>query len=230
MTQWEQIKKEYKDTPIPANGPQQVLESMAKAKQKRNRYKSLIRYGTVAAAVLLVILIVPRLFLFSGGAAKESADGFYMQDADVKNSASVGESESKENGGAANKAETPLKAPACDSASGPDVAESIVDESAPEDDRSSGELAKDGVALWAEKQDEISKEIINQMQLRMQEQNEIYYIKSEQHPDGFERLNHDQSYYISKEGLLVIVFAAGEVAPAEQGRAEFIIPAEVFLP
>lgn len=231
MTQWEQIKKEYKDTPIPANGPQQVSEAMAKAKQKRNRYKALMRYGTVAAAVLLVVLVVPRLFLFSGGAAKESADGFYMQDAAVEGFAPATGSAMPENGGENNtKAEAPATFPQTPEKAPASSYDSPADDSVPEADETDGGLVTDGAAFWAEKRDEISKEIISQMQLRMQKQKEVYYIRSEQYPNGFELLADNQSYYISKEGLLVIVFAAGEVAPAEQGRAEFIIPAEVFLP
>lgn len=57
MEEWEQIKKEYKETEIPKDGSRQVMEAMARAKRNRGRLRNLSRYATVAAAMLLILLI-----------------------------------------------------------------------------------------------------------------------------------------------------------------------------
>ena len=77
MTELEQLKKEYREIPVPADGPHQMLETIASAKRKRNRFKNLAKYGSVAAAAVLVLLL-PGMLLFSGSfAAKE--DSAYME-------------------------------------------------------------------------------------------------------------------------------------------------------
>ena len=43
-------------------------------------------------------------------------------------------------------------------------------------------------------------------------------------------VDNSVEYYINEEELYVIVFEAGEIAPEEQGRLEFVIPAEVVSP
>ena len=57
MEEWEQIKKEYREVEIPKNGSAQVLEAMARAKRNRSKLHYLPRYATVAAAMLLVLLL-----------------------------------------------------------------------------------------------------------------------------------------------------------------------------
>ncbi len=193
MTEWEQLKKEYREIPVPADGPQQVMKTMAKAKQERNRVKDVIRYGAAAAAVLLVVLLVPGMLLLSGG-AKEMNDGAVEMEADCAAKSTA-------------------------------LQESVLDSEDTE-----MELVRGYGASWTENLEIISKEILKQMESRMQEGNEIYYMKSEACPEGFEQISVEQEYYINTDGLLVFVFEAGKVAPMEQGTVEFIIPAEVFLP
>ena len=76
----------------------------------------------------------------------------------------------------------------------------------------------------------ISREIISQMEMRMREMGETYYIRSEENSAGFEQIAENQPFYINGDGQLVIVFEAGMVAPIEQGAIEFVIPASVAAP
>ena len=231
MTQWEQIKKEYSEIPIPVDGEQQVLYAIAKAKSKRDsnrhRWKQVVKYATVAAASLLVIFVMPMMLLFSGGlgAAKNEAS----MAPDCATDTTISEDFCTENAiannsdrGAAEDTEMKQFADAMApvySAGAPEMEETVEEAGA---DDMPGEFA------WDE--DVVSEEILRQMEERMQQYGETYYIKSEQYPNGFERIDEQTEYYINDEGLLVIVFAAGTVAPKEQGDVEFVIPAEVMIP
>lgn len=57
MEEWEQVKNEYKSVEIPKDGSHQVLEAMARAKRDRIRLRHLSRYATVAAAMLLILIL-----------------------------------------------------------------------------------------------------------------------------------------------------------------------------
>lgn len=202
MTEWEQIKNEYKDVPVPAEGLNQVLQAMAEAKRNRRRcrVKNIARYGTVAAAVLLVVLVVPGMLLFSGGF-----------------------------GGVANDAASTMM----DTTAATE--ECLPDSAVAETEREDGLMEKSASFNTAaggmvKEQEAISKEILRQMEERMQKNGETYYIRSEEYPEGFALISEEQEFYINEEGLLVFVFRAGTVAPKEQGDVEFIIPAEVAVP
>lgn len=228
MTQWEQMKNEYREIPVPADGPQQVLQAMAEAKRKRNRWKNLTRYGSVAAAALVVVLLIPGMFLFSGGFGASTEDCAYPESERATESASGAaewfSSQSVKN-----------MAPASD-----EVPNSSSSTAAPEYGPQRDAVLQDAVAeesasgkpeaIWTDRKEAISREIIRQMEERMQENGETYYIRSEEYPQGFELLSEDQDYYINEEGRLVFVFASGSIAPEEQGTVEFLIPAEVFSP
>ena len=208
MTELEQLKKEYREIPVPADGPHQMLETIASAKRKRNRFKNLAKYGSVAAAAVLVLLL-PGMLLFSGSfAAKE--DSAYME-ADKVAAESTGA-----DGMFDMKADT-YKAPATNDM----YTQGIIEDNA---------TGAGGGFQKADEREAISKEILRQMEERMQTAGETYYSKSEKYPDGFEMINENQKHYYTAEGLLVIVFEAGEVAPKKQGAIEFVIPAEVFTP
>ena len=76
MTEWEQMKTEYHDVQIPANGSHQIQETITKATYDRNknRRKKLIRYSATVAAMFLVVLLVPVIWLFWGSGSTENAD------------------------------------------------------------------------------------------------------------------------------------------------------------
>jgi len=215
MTQWEQMKKEYREIPIPEDGQYQMLQAIAKAKQKRDSVQSNLKraakYVSIAAAAFVVVLCLPMLLLFSrgfGSSAPECAPPM-MQDCVTESAVSedrfleAGMTAAKGDAGTDMNYSTNLDAEA--------------DMAMPEEEN-----------LW--NREGISKEIIRQMKERMLADDELYYVKSEEYPDGFELLAENQEYYINEEGLLVIVFEAGAVAPKEQGVVEFVIPAEVVIP
>lgn len=267
MTEWEQIKNEYKEIPVPANGPHQMMETMAKARKarSRNRWKRVAAYGTVAAAALLVILIVPGRLLFSGGLGATCNDTAASMEADcaLKSTASDGafyrngastecapesnmapassdttasaESNTRDECGVATEA--PSYSMSGSTGSSPNSSTgSNPNNSAGSNSSSTGsgatqEAATDNLmAAQVWDAEAISKEILRQMEERMQETGETYYKKSEEYPEGFEQIAEDQEYYINEEGLLVIVFEAGTVAPEELGVVEFVIPAGVAAP
>lgn len=60
--EWEQIKTEYKEIPVPKHGMAQIEEAMEKAVYHRSRRKKVTAYSAIAAALLL-ILVLPKSFL-----------------------------------------------------------------------------------------------------------------------------------------------------------------------
>jgi hypothetical protein len=75
--------------------------------------------------------------------------------------------------------------------------------------------------------DTISKEIKRQMQDRMAtDENNIYFIKSDEEPSGFDKITDDTNFYIDENGNVVIVFDEYEVAPGYMGVVEFTLPQE----
>ncbi len=239
MTEWEQIKKEYKEIPVPADGTHRMLQAIAEAKRKRNRFKNPARYGTVAAAVVLMMLL-PGMVLFSGGIGNQSKDMSMEADCTTESAAESGWFKQENtnvmvvtpflNGMKATQdAMDGVTGAGCDDAA---KAEEPKYSYADEEEISNGALAdqewnnsKVNLEAYA---DAISEEILRQMKERMQNEGKAYYIKSEECPEGFFAIEADQEFYINEEGLLVIVFHAGIVAPIDQGTTEFIIPAEVY--
>jgi hypothetical protein len=70
--------------------------------------------------------------------------------------------------------------------------------------------------------DTISEEIKRQMQEQMaQDENKIYFIKSEDEPSGFDKITDETNFYINENGGVVIVFDEYEVAPGYMGVVEF---------
>lgn len=231
MTEWEQIKKEYKEIPVPADGPHQMLQSMAVAKKARSRatWKHVAKYGTVAAAALLVVLIVPGM-LFSGGLGATCNDAAYTTETAENSQSSVtdGLFAKSETGGFFLEDTTESEMVRGEAADAPtsygiNNANGAVPEYANEADSKVEETD-----VWDA--DAVSEEILRQMKERIQVNGETYYIRSEEYPEGFERIADDQEYYINEDGLLVIVFEAGLVAPEAAGDVEFVIPADVAFP
>lgn len=246
MTEWEQIKKEYREVSIPADGPHQMLKVLAEAKRKRDRWKHLAKYGSIVAAAILVIVILPGMLLFSQGfggsmdmAATESAvskeestgiNGWFTKDSaetveEDRNmaSAEIVDSDDFDYG---------MSNIVVEAESGTDFTVT------PAAGQNSPEQSMDNTKLNKEEKKEvltlplnaISAEILRQMEERMKTTGETYYIKSEAYPEGFEKITEEQEYYINEDGLFVIVFETGKVAPKEQGIVEFVIPAEVAVP
>jgi len=269
MTEWEQIKKEYKKIPVPADGPHQMLEVIAAAKHKRDRWKHIAKYGSIVAAAMLMIVILPGIFLFSGGfggssdmAAPESAvsrkestgsNEWFTKDSaesvmENSNMALKPDTEyNKTNAGASSGNGTTDSSTEMVDADSVDYgvndkffgAESGTDsmltpaagQESPEQSTDSTELNREEkIEEFSLPLDAVSAEILRQMEERMKETEETYYIKSETCPNGFVRITGEQEYYINEEGLYVIVFEAGKVAPKEQGKVEFVIPAKIVQP
>lgn len=79
----------------------------------------------------------------------------------------------------------------------------------------------------------ISGNIISQMQDQMKgDEGKIYWVAGESgdipKDEAFSSIMKDQSFYINKDGKLVIVFNKYEVAPGYMGMIEFEIPTEVI--
>ncbi len=221
MTQWEEMKKAYGDIPIPADGPLKLLETMEKAKQQRNqaakqkqcRIRAFTKYATIAAAVFVVVLLVPGIMLFSGGFGATAEDAAMPM-----------EPEQSYNNTAGNASNWYAKTESADN----NTAVPEVESSSMMDSMVTQEASVE--VFSPEVREAVSKEILRQMEKRMQAADGTYYIKSEAYPQGFEQITERQQHYINAEGLLVIIFSKGTVAPVEQGRVEFVIPATVFQP
>lgn len=207
MTQWEQIKKEYSEINVPEQAAQRVMLGISEAKQRKKRIRSLSGYGSVAAALLLVLLL-PGMML-RGGMKNDSAS----MEADCAPQQSA-ESMRVESPFANGSAAKPASSGAGDIKADKEEAKADLNDTMP---------------VWFSHKAEISREIVRQMEERMQTTGETYYIKSEEYPNGFEQLENKQAYYITSEGILVITFEAGQVAPEHLGQVEFCIPEDIFI-
>lgn len=74
----------------------------------------------------------------------------------------------------------------------------------------------------------ISENIKEQMKQQMKEdENVIYWVDYEDVPDwNFEKITDETSFYLNKDGNIVICFNEGDVAPMYMGCVEFVIPNE----
>ena len=240
MTELEQMKKEYSEIPIPTTGPHQLLETMADAKRKRNRIKQISRYASMAAAAVLVILVLPRMQLFSGGSDANS-ESAVMESCGVEEKGiatdTLFDCGNTDNDATGSVNMAPASGSAnltMDATSAPERVEANSAESSKEelDYAATSDLKNktDDISIGLTKQEKeaVSEEILRQMEERMQSEGAIYHIESEDYPEDFEIIADAQKCYINEDGLLVVVFEAGSVAPETEGVMEFIIPKEIF--
>ncbi|WP_285769051.1 DUF3298 and DUF4163 domain-containing protein [Peribacillus sp. SI8-4] len=75
----------------------------------------------------------------------------------------------------------------------------------------------------------ISRNIKEQMKQQMAaDPDKIYWIEAEDDIEPFKGIDENQSFYINKDGKLVIAFDSFDVAPGYMGAVEFIIPTKVI--
>lgn len=72
----------------------------------------------------------------------------------------------------------------------------------------------------------ISENIKEQMKQQMKEDENIaYWVDNEEIPEwNFEKITDETSFYLNKDGNIVICFNEGDVAPMYMGCVEFVIP------
>jgi len=77
----------------------------------------------------------------------------------------------------------------------------------------------------------ISENIKKQMREQMAADGSItYWLDDEEYPEwNFKEITDDTSFYINKDGDIVICFNEGYVAPAYMGTIEFIIPKDILV-
>lgn len=95
-------------------------------------------------------------------------------------------------------------------------------------DKSSGEILhlSSMFKAGAEYIEPVTDNIKDQMKKQMAKDESADYFLDE--PDGFTKLDADQTFYINKKGNIMIVFDEMEVAPASMGVCEFEIPQDVI--
>ena len=77
----------------------------------------------------------------------------------------------------------------------------------------------------------ISENIKEQMRTQMAEDsNKVYFLDHDVSEWNFQQIASDQSFYINKDGELVISFDKYEVAPGYMGSVSFLIPRSVIEP
>ena len=76
----------------------------------------------------------------------------------------------------------------------------------------------------------ISEEIKRQMQQQMDEDENVYYWLHDEDVSewNFKQISEDQSFYITKDGTLVICFNEGDVAPMYMGCVSFEMPESIW--
>ena len=268
MTEWEQMKKEYRDVQIPASGPHQMLETIAKAKRdrKRRRIKQAVRYSTIVAAAVLVLLI-PGAALFSGGFRMGRDTNETAVENNMAFTGSGQESTELEyscNDAGSAEYEATMRLPASKTDTTADSSKedkkvsgentnaggsngSIREESgteeesqednvliatgasAPEKAESAAEQRKpvsELLLLLSEKQKDILCGEISQQIEERRQQGEEYYTMYDIVTK--EVLLEGQSFYIREDGLLVIEYAPGIIAPESMGEISFVIPEEII--
>jgi hypothetical protein len=70
----------------------------------------------------------------------------------------------------------------------------------------------------------ISEYILKEMKQQINAEDVSYFIKNENDPDGFEKIDKYQNFYINQQHQLVICFNEYEIAPGYMGTIEFPIP------
>lgn len=75
MTQWEQLKTEYREIPVPENTRGKICAAVTRAKEKKARLRMITKYTSLVAAAMLVLFLMPSAFFRMGSksAAPESA-------------------------------------------------------------------------------------------------------------------------------------------------------------
>jgi len=76
--------------------------------------------------------------------------------------------------------------------------------------------------------DAISSYILHEMNKQMKADTGSYFIKNDTDPEGFDKIDPHQNFYINKQHKLVICFNEYEVAPGYMGTVEFLVPSEVI--
>ena len=77
---------------------------------------------------------------------------------------------------------------------------------------------------------EISAEVLRQMEYRVQYEEANYFIPGGIWSDDecFKEISPEQEFYLTSDGMLVIVFDEYTVAPGSEGSPEFVMPFEIF--
>ncbi len=219
--EWEKIKTEYKEIPVPEHGIAQIEEVIERAKYHRNRRKKWIAYGAVAAALLL-ILFLPRSFgggldlgfykkaenatemivtkdTLSNGSIEERVEDAITMDSSIVEEVADAESETNTDFSTevSNHCESALK------------------QNKPEDNSNLGLIieVESGdsvfeVYLSKEEVQAINKEISSQIE-NISEQSLFLGISTK------------QAYYINEDELLVVVW--------KEENLEFIIPQNIIM-
>lgn len=78
---------------------------------------------------------------------------------------------------------------------------------------------------------EISTEILRKMEDRVENEGANYFIPGGIWSDDecFKEISPDQEFYLTSDGLLVVVFDEYTVAPGSEGSPEFLMPYDIFL-
>lgn len=78
---------------------------------------------------------------------------------------------------------------------------------------------------------EISAEILRKMEYRVENEGANYFIPGGIWSDDecFKEISPDQEFYLTSDGLLVIVFDEYTVAPGSEGSPEFFMPYDIFM-
>lgn len=73
----------------------------------------------------------------------------------------------------------------------------------------------------------ISEYVAKECERRNAEENGMFWLKSEENPEGFEKISAEQKFYINSDGKIVVCFDKYEIAAGAQGSPEFVLPDEV---
>lgn len=224
----EQLKKEYKEIPIPENGVAGVHTAMERAMRKKRLKKRMVGFAAMAAAAVFVVAIFPKGMFFPGGSAKNESAGVRYDTMSKGWGGGATASEADGNYGYSDYYnEKVTEDMVINPTSGNVDQESeygVMTESA-----SAGESVQDyGNPLDKEEtRSKISEEIREQIRLAEGEEMERF-AEGGVHWSEVASITKEQEYYFNEEGRLVIVFRAGELAPTLHETMEFVIPDEVW--
>lgn len=226
LKELEQLKKEYKEIPVPKDGVAGVQAAMERAVKKKRLKKRLGYYVVTAAAAALVILVMPKDMFRGNFAANESMNkGVASMMKDTFSGGAAAPESNDEYGymDAVSQEKEEASSEKTDGTGGRFGMESTTDatESATDYDGQKEFLLDD-----AEVRIKISEEIKKQVNSATGEERErieksgIFWM-------DFDCITKEQEYYFNQEGTLVIVFRA-EGTLSGMKTLEFVIPDEVW--
>lgn len=217
--EWEQIKTEYKEIPVPEHGMAQMEEAMERAVYHRSRRRKLTAYGAIAAALLL-ILVLPRSFMGGFGAnSSEKAESTAGEIGVTKDNLAEFREEERNTSVFYDGIAEEMEDTELDMAADLGTIESFeVISSMPQLKQENTMVSE--LVIEVEKGDSILSICLSKEEVKAINQEISCQMERALEQSTFLGISEEQAYYINEDGLLVVVW---------EETIEFIIPKTIIF-